>query len=71
LYVQLQAVTGLCCCCCCLQDEDAKRWQAELRVIGDLSRAPPYIQAAAARLMQGSKEQGPTHAVVNICFSYT
>ncbi|KAF6259776.1 putative undecaprenyl diphosphate synthase-domain-containing protein [Scenedesmus sp. NREL 46B-D3] len=54
-----------------LHDEDAKRWQAELRVVGDLSRAPPAIQAAAARLMQGSKEQGPTRAVVNICFSYT
>ncbi|WIA23574.1 hypothetical protein OEZ85_000293 [Tetradesmus obliquus] len=52
-------------------DEDAKRWGAELRVVGDLSRAPPAIQAAAARLMQGSKEQGPTRSVVNICFSYT
>ncbi|WIA44070.1 hypothetical protein OEZ86_010430 [Tetradesmus obliquus] len=52
-------------------DEDAKRWGAELRVVGDLSRAPPAIQAAAARLMQGSKEQGPTRSIVNICFSYT
>lgn len=54
-----------------LQDESAKQWGAELRVIGDLSRAPPALQAAAARLMQSSKESGPTRAVVNICFSYT
>jgi len=53
------------------QDESAKQWQAELRVIGDLSLAPPSLQAAAARLMQGSRESGPTRAVVNICFPYT
>eukprot|EP00878_Enallax_costatus_P034384 GHUV01038118.1.p1 GENE.GHUV01038118.1~~GHUV01038118.1.p1 ORF type:complete len:234 (+),score=55.37 GHUV01038118.1:190-891(+) len=54
-----------------LHDEDAKKWRAEVRVIGDLSRAPPAIQRAAERLMQGSRENGPTKAVVNICFSYT
>lgn len=54
-----------------VQDESAKQWGAELRVIGDLSLAPPSLQAAAARLTQSSRESGPTRAVVNICFSYT
>lgn len=40
-------------------------------MIGDLSLAPPSLQAAAARLMAGSRESGPTRAVVNICFPYT
>jgi undecaprenyl pyrophosphate synthase len=44
------------------QDEDAKRWGAELRVIGDLSLAPPALQAAAARLMRGSREPATTSA---------
>lgn len=57
----------------CKQDESAKQWGAELRVIGDLSLAPPALQAAAARLMQSSRESaGPqARAIVNICFSYT
>jgi hypothetical protein len=55
-----------------MQNKDVKRWQAELRVLGDLSKAPAAVQAAAARMVQGLKEQERTRVhVVNICFSYT
>jgi undecaprenyl diphosphate synthase len=59
------------------QDEAARQWGAELRVLGDLARAPPGVQAAAARLMRSSAAlcerlpPGAPRRVVNVCFSYT
>jgi undecaprenyl pyrophosphate synthase len=38
-------------------------------VLGDLSLAPPRVQAAAARIMAATAHH--TAAVLNICFSYT
>ncbi|KAI8462818.1 MAG: Decaprenyl diphosphate synthase-like protein [Monoraphidium minutum] len=60
-----------------MQDEAARQWGAELRVLGDLSLAPPGVQAAAARLMRSSaalRDAAPPGAprrLVNVCFSYT
>jgi undecaprenyl pyrophosphate synthase len=55
-----------------LQDKDAEQWGAELRVIGDLTRAPVSVQKMAARLMQSSKDQQrEARAVINLCFCYT
>jgi undecaprenyl pyrophosphate synthase len=70
------SIKGICACCCCwwycFQDKNVQRWQAELRVVGDLSKAPAAVQAAAARMVQGLKEQERSCVhVVNICFSYT
>ena len=59
------------------KDESARRWGAELRVLGDLSRAPPAVAAAAARLMRASAElaaaapPGAPRRVVNVCFAYS
>lgn len=41
----------------------------QVRVIGDLSLAPPRVQAAANKVMSATKHH--TKAILNICFSYT
>lgn len=45
------------------------RHQVQVRVIGDLSLAPPSVQRAAARVMQATRHH--SRCVLNICFSYT
>jgi undecaprenyl pyrophosphate synthase len=45
------------------------RHGVQVRVIGDLSLAPPGVQAAAAAIMDATRHHG--RAVLNLCFSYT
>lgn len=54
-----------------MQDTDAKRWGAEVRVIGDLALAPPAIRHVAAKLGASSRAAGNTCSVIHICFAYT
>jgi hypothetical protein len=53
-----------------LQDKTAQQWNAQLRVLGDLTLAPQGLQAAAAQLMLSSAGPGTT-STVNIFFCYT
>jgi len=54
----------------CLQEQDVLvRHGVQVRVIGDLSLAPPRVQQAAAKVMAATQRH--TKAVLNICFSYT
>ena len=62
------------CCsrsrCHCLQEHDVLvRHGVQVRVIGDLSLAPPGVQAAAAAIMAATWHHD--RAVLNLCFSYT
>nr|AJU57197.1 dehydrodolichyl diphosphate synthase [Dunaliella viridis] len=45
------------------------RHGVQVRVVGDLSLAPPGVQRAAATVMRATQHH--TKAVLNICFSYT
>ena len=53
-----------------LQEHDVLvRHGVQIRVIGDLSLAPPGVQAAAAAIMDATRHHD--RAVLNLCFSYT
>lgn len=57
---------------CSVQDEGlAERKGVEVRILGDLSLAPPAVQGSAARLMHKTAALKTKQAVLNICFSYT
>eukprot|EP00803_Ostreobium_quekettii_P007926 evm.model.scf_841EXC.4 EVM.evm.TU.scf_841EXC.4 scf_841EXC:34987-37753(-) len=43
----------------------------EVRVLGDMSMAPPNLQEAAARVMTHSAQLKNKQGVLNICFAYT
>lgn len=43
----------------------------EVRVLGDMSMAPPNLQEAAARVMAHSAQLKNKQGVLNICFAYT
>lgn len=45
------------------------RHGVQVRVIGDLSLAPPAVQAAAAAVMAATAHHD--RAVLNLCFSYS
>eukprot|EP00798_Chlamydomonas_sp_ICE-L_P030940 gene30942-35997_t len=49
----------------------AEREGLEMRMLGDLSIAPPSVQGAAARLMRETAAIRNKKALLNICFSYT
>ena len=61
-YKELAAENGL-----------AEKESVEIRVIGDLSLAPPSVRSAAARMMKETSKIGADkrRAVLNICFSYS
>ena len=61
-YKELAAENGL-----------AEKESVEIRVIGDLSLAPPSVRSAAARMMKETSKIGAEkrRAVLNICFSYS
>lgn len=46
-----------------------ERHGVAVRVVGDLSLAPPAVRAAAARIEDATRHHG--RAVLNLCFSYT
>ena len=53
-----------------LQEHDVLvRHGVQVRVIGDLSLAPPGVQAAAEAIMDATRHHD--RAVLNLCFSYT
>ena len=53
-----------------LAEQDVlRRHGVQVRVIGDLSLAPPGVRAAADRLMDATRHHSA--AVLNICFAYT
>ncbi len=56
----------------CVPQEDglAEAHGVEIRVVGDLSLAPPAVQGSAARLMLKTQALPAKRAVLNICFSY-
>lgn len=46
-----------------------RRHGVRVRVLGDMSLAPPSVRAAADRVHAATA--GQSRAVLNICFSYT
>ena len=53
-----------------LQEHDVlKRHGVQVRVVGDLSLAPPGVQHAAHNVMEATKHH--SNAILNICFAYT
>lgn len=46
-----------------------RKHDVQVRVIGDMSLAPPSVRTAADRIMAATAHHAS--AILNICFSYT
>ena len=46
-------------------------YEAEVRLIGNMSRVDPGLQSASAQVMKALKKETVQQPIVNICFAYT